>query len=88
MAEKKTTQPKSKHQGVKGAYYIVNPAGAVHSVTREHATTRLQQVGYRLATDEEIEKFKSSKIQRAGRPIAEPWSPVPPEPPEVPETEE
>jgi hypothetical protein len=63
-------------------YYIVNPAGAVHTVTREHAAERLRQPGYRQATKDEIEQYEAQEIQRADRPIAKPWDPTP-EPVEV-----
>lgn len=59
-------------------YYLVNPAGAIHTVSREHATLRLQSdARYRIATPEEVEVFKEIKVQRADRPIARPWSPDP-----------
>lgn len=74
----------SKYQGVDGAYYIVNPSGTVHTVTREHARTRLRKPGWRLAEDHEIELYLETRVQRYDRPIAEPWDPEPPAPPEVP----
>lgn len=55
-------------------YYIVNPAGAVHTATRDHARERLGQVGYRKATPAEIEKYKATAIQRSDRPIAKPFT--------------
>ena len=58
-------------------YYIVNPAGAVHSVTREHARTRLATVGWRMATADEIAEYKQRPMQRSDDPIAAPWSPDP-----------
>ncbi len=67
----------SQYQGQKGVYYIVNPAGAVHSCDKEHARFRLQQVGWRLAEDGEIEQYKEQDVQRADQPIAAPWSPEP-----------
>lgn len=70
-------QIKSKYQGKEGVYYIVNKAGAVHDCSREHATWRLTNLGYRLATDAEIEQYKETKMQRFDQPIAEPWSPEP-----------
>jgi pyruvate/2-oxoglutarate dehydrogenase complex dihydrolipoamide acyltransferase (E2) component len=54
---------KSKHQGVNGVYYIVNPAGAVHSCDRDHAKGRLGQAGWRLAEDPEIEVYVEQKVQ-------------------------
>ena len=58
-------------------YYIVNPAGAVHSVTEAGARARLRQVGYRMATAEEIAVYKETRVQRFDAPIARPWSPEP-----------
>ncbi|HEX9925307.1 MAG TPA: E3 binding domain-containing protein [Anaerolineae bacterium] len=68
---------KSKHQGVNGVYYIVNPAGAVHSCDRDHAKGRLGQAGWRLAEDPEIEVYVEQKVQRHKSPICEPWTPEP-----------
>jgi len=65
------------------AYYIVNPAGTIHVVTYDHAKNRLRQVGYRLATDEEIAVYEETHIQRFDRPIARPWSPEPEPEPEL-----
>lgn len=76
---------KSKYQGVDGVFYIVNPAGAVHSVEKAHARARLQKAGWRLANDGEIELYNESKIQRFDQPIAEPWTPEPLIEPELPE---
>jgi hypothetical protein len=65
--------------------YLVNPAGAIHTVTREHARGRLHQLGYRAATKDEIERYKTQKVQRAKAPIAPAWTPEPPPEPELPE---
>lgn len=59
-------------------YFVVNPKGAIHEVTREHARERLAQPGWRLATKEEIAELEA----RGGRqvfdnPICRPWSPDP-----------
>lgn len=59
----------------KKKYYIVNPAGAVHSVVREHAVERIRQVGWRKATRAEIGEYKKRAEQRADDPIAAPWDP-------------
>jgi hypothetical protein len=81
MAEKKS---KSTYQGQRlgeektPTYYIVNKGGAVHMVTRELVTACLKKVGYRLATDEEIEQYRSTPVQRSDKPIAERWTPEPP----------
>lgn len=77
MAERKTSKKKSQYQGANEAYYLVNPAGAIHSVSKEHARVRLAQVGWRLATDEEIAVYLGQRVQRADRPIAPAWTPDP-----------
>ena len=59
----------------KPGYYIVNPAGAVHECTRDHAQKRLKQVGWRLATDHEIEMYHevhertTRKARVKGKPV-------------------
>lgn len=58
-------------------YYIVNPAGAIHEVTREHMAERLKHVGYRPATEPEIAAYKGARLQRFDRPIAKPHSTEP-----------
>ncbi len=68
---------KSAYQGQDGTYYIVNPAGAIHTCDRAHATNRLRTAGWRLAEDAEIEVYREQRIQRHDRPIAERWSPEP-----------
>ena len=89
---------RSKYQGKPGtdkngkptdvAYYLVNPAGAVHSCTLEHLRWRLNNPKYRIATDAEIEQFLERDTQLSDAPIAEPWSPEPVFLPDVPEAEE
>lgn len=58
-------------------YFIVNPAGAVHEVTREHARARLKQVGYRMATRAEVVAYKRAPSHRGLGPVAAAWSPEP-----------
>lgn len=70
-----TAPPKA--QGAGGVYYIVNPAGAIHGVDREHAKWRLAAPGWRLATEDEIATYKGQKVQRSDKPICVPWSPDP-----------
>lgn len=54
-------------------YFIVNPAGAIHEVSREHAKERLAQVGYRMATPAEVAAYlKADGNQRVGKPLAAP----------------
>lgn len=55
-------------------YYIVNPAGAVHEVTREHAAELLKKVGYRKATAAEVTAYNKAPIQRADKPIGKPFT--------------
>lgn len=78
---------KSKHQGAGGVYYIVNRAGAIHSCDRNHAKMRLQQAGWRLAEDNEIEVYLEQKVQRYKSPICEPWTPEPEIEADIPEAE-
>lgn len=73
MSETKAAKPKSKYQGKKSTFYIVNPGGAVHNVDKANASACLAKLGYRLATDAEIETFLKQPVQRADKPIAEPW---------------
>jgi hypothetical protein len=74
MAERKRT---AKVETPEREYHIVNPAGAIHSVTREHARTRLATVGWRMATPDEVAAYKGQTIQRYDDPICAPWSPDP-----------
>lgn len=80
MAESKTAAKKKaeqKYQGVDGWYYLRNPAGAVHSVSKDHARVRLSRAGWDLATDEEIEAYMGAKVQRFDAPIGQPFTPDP-----------
>lgn len=71
------------------AYYIVNPSGAVHIVTREHAKGRLRQPGWRMATDKEIKAYKDAGgLQTTKNRAADPWSPEPEPEPELPDEKE
>ena len=58
------------------SYYIVNPSGAIHGVTREHATGRLRQdPRYRMATKPEIQALHDANgRQQVGRPLARPYA--------------
>lgn len=69
------TEPKAKPRTRR--YFIVNPAGAGHEVTREHARARLKEVGYRMATSAEVAAYKKAPAHRGLGPVAEPWSPEP-----------
>lgn len=67
-------------------YYIVNKAGCIHIVDYDHAKRRLGQLGFRMATKEEVAAYKENNgFQRSGRPLAKPYSN---EPVFVPEPEE
>ena len=39
--------------GSEPGYYIVNPKGVVHECTKDHATERFGQAGWRMATEAE-----------------------------------
>ncbi len=65
-------------------YFIINPAGALHEVTKEHATERLtDDPRYRMATKAEIKKYldylasqkKNGSMSRAFPPVAPRWKP-------------
>lgn len=58
-------------------YYIVNPAGAVHSVSRAEASNLLRRLGYRMAKREEIARYHELDVQDFRRPIAPRWTPDP-----------
>ena len=65
-------------------YYIVNPHGAIHDVSREHARMRLRQPGWRMATQAEVKKLRAAKgLQLADKPICPPWNPEPDAEPEI-----
>ena len=58
-------------------YLIVNPSGTMHVVPEELARARLGEPGWRLATADEKSKYKNAGgNQRAGRPLAKPFSPA------------
>lgn len=69
----------AKRQGKNDTYYLVNPAGAIHSASKEHARVRLRVAGWRLAEEAEIDGYLAQKIQRHDRPICARWSPDPDE---------
>jgi hypothetical protein len=57
-------------------YLIVNPHGAMHVVSEDLARARLKLPGWRLASaDEKAAYKKADGNQRAGRPLAKPFSP-------------
>lgn len=61
-------------------YWIVNPAGAIHNVTREIAKMRLKTPGYRLASRGEVEKLTANGgMQTWDHPIAKPFTAEPDE---------
>lgn len=65
---------KQKYQGVDDVFYLRNPAGAIHSVSRDHARVRLGQLGWDMATDTEIETYLGQRVQRSDRPIGDKWT--------------
>ena len=61
-------------------YFIVNPAGAIHQVNREHAKMRLKQPGFRMARPDEIVRLKAAKgNQTWDHPIAKKFTAEPDE---------
>jgi len=67
-------------------YYLVNPAGAIHVVSKEHARARLKQPGFRLAEKEEIQKLQEQGFNQTwDHPICKKWTSEPPEEQELPE---
>lgn len=60
------------------SFYIVNPHGCIHNVTREHARMRLKQPGYRMARPDEIVRLKTAGgNQTWDHPLAKPFSAEP-----------
>ncbi len=77
-------EPPAEQRAQEKRYWMVNPAGAVHEVDREHAAMRLRQGGgWRKATQAEIRQYLSTRIQRWDKPIAPRWQPDPDDEPEV-----
>lgn len=70
MAEKKPVESTAERR-----YFIVNPAGAVHEVTREHAKDLLRRVGYRMATADEAKVYLGAPEHRGLKPVAEKYEP-------------
>lgn len=68
-------KPTARPEQAERRYFIVNPAGAIHEVTREIASSRLKQVGYRMAKADEVALYEAADgNQRAGSPLCEPYS--------------
>lgn len=76
--------------------YLINPAGCMHEVTREHAAVKMKEsMGYRVANKDQIAKYwdaiKAAKqkkkpfIQSHEKPLFEKWTPEPPEEQELPD---
>lgn len=56
--------------------WMVNPAGALHQCTVDHARERMGLVGWRKATESEIAELKKRRgFQRFDDPVAKPFSP-------------
>lgn len=76
MAPSKPKAPAAAPSGRR--YFIVNPAGCIHEVDREHARWRLSIVGWRMATAAEVAQLDAQGgEQRADSPICQPWTPDP-----------
>lgn len=74
-ADAKPEQEQKAAEKKRTRYFVVNPAGAVHEVTREHAEQRLSLAGWRMATDDEIARYEQTPVQSARAPIAPPDAP-------------
>jgi hypothetical protein len=73
-------EPKRTAKPSDDSLWIVNPGGALHLVSREHAREKFREVGWRKATAAEIAELeKRQGNQRFDDPIAEPWTPEPTE---------
>jgi len=48
-------------------YFIQNPAGAIHEVTKAHAAELLKRPGYRPATKEQVKAYKTPNMTRKVR---------------------
>lgn len=70
---KPVAQPKSDDSD---SIYIVNPLGAIHTVSKALARTLLAKVGYRKATTAEKKAYKSNDTQSYRKPIAKPHAQV------------
>lgn len=71
------SKKKAKQVEPGGRFFIVNKAGAIHEVTKEDAEWRLNMVGFRAATVEEVKEYLArGGKQTADDPICEPWEPV------------
>lgn len=55
-------------------YYVVNPRGCVHEVSKEHAAQRLSQAGWRMANKAEVDAYNKADVQRFDQPIGKPFS--------------
>lgn len=56
-------------------YFVVNPRGAIHEITRELARDRLRLPGWRMATSVEVEALAERNGHQAhDKPICAPWS--------------
>ena len=59
-------------------FFIINPSGTMHEVDQEHARWRLGQLGWTMATKEQVVEFlKVGGNQTAKSPLFEPFSPDP-----------
>ncbi len=88
MAPPRKPTPVPPSDLVQRRYFIVNPAGCIHEVERDHAANRLKVAGWRMATKDEVAQLNTdrrgpngAKIaageQRADAPICTPWTPNP-----------
>jgi len=60
-------------------YFILNPAGAIHEVTRERAMALMAMPGYRKPSKEQVQRYLKQKTQRFDQPIGDRFVPEPEE---------
>ncbi len=74
MTKKKTATIQNAPAVKPPCFFIVNPRGAIHQVTKEHMRFRLLQPGYREATPEEVQELeRRDGVQVFDNPICKPW---------------
>ena len=68
-AAKKTDAPKAANR-----FFVMNPHGTIHEVTRDHAAELFKNPGYRKPTADQVKQYLATEIQRHDRPIGQAWT--------------
>ncbi len=58
-------------------FFVLNPSGAIHEVTKEQAAQLFRKQGYRKPTNAQVKQYLGQRVQTHDNPIGEPWSPDP-----------